>query len=63
MPITVKYYLVGCLDCDEATPLRMPFTTQAERGGWAARHREATGHDRFEVSDEEAEIRHWGDAE
>jgi hypothetical protein len=47
----VTFYVLICLDCEPIAP--MPFPTPEERGRWAAEHTRATGHDRWEVHDED----------
>lgn len=41
------FYLLACLVCDP--PLPMPFSSEAERGKWAATHTRGTGHSRWHV--------------
>jgi hypothetical protein len=47
------FYLLVCRDCgDDDGTLVMPFESAQARGSWAARHRQATGHNRWFVEDE-----------
>lgn len=47
------FFLLVCRDCgDPERPLPQPFSSQAERGRWAAEHTRATGHDRWIVTEE-----------
>ncbi len=47
----MRYYLLSCLECEP--PLPMPFSSQEERGGWAAEHTKGTGHNRWHVWEED----------
>lgn len=44
------FFLLICREC-EPDDLVLPFTSAADRGSWAADHREATGHDRWFTQD------------
>lgn len=48
----VKQYLLVCRECgDGEDALPIPFSSAAERGGWAAEHTRGTGHDKWWVHD------------
>lgn len=44
------FHLLACLLCEP--PLPVPFSSAAERGKWAAAHRDGAGHDTWRVWDE-----------
>lgn len=44
------FYLLVCRECGNGD-LVMPFTSQAERGKWAAGHTRGTGHNRWFVTE------------
>lgn len=52
------FYVLRCLTCDEESdmPLPMPFATPDARGCWASEHTKATGHFRWDVTDEPREV-------
>lgn len=51
-PEEAMFYLLACRLCgDPEKPLVMPFGSPADRGGWAAEHTRATGHDKWWVKD------------
>ena len=49
------WYLLVCLLCEPR--LTIPFLSAEERGKWAAAHRDGTGHDRWQVTEETREGR------
>lgn len=56
--MSALFYLLACRECgDPERPLVMPFGSAAERGGWAAEHTRATGHDRWWVKDVNDELK------
>lgn len=55
-PEEAMFYLLACRLCGDPArplvmPLVMPFGSPADRGGWAAEHTRATGHDKWWVKD------------
>lgn len=45
----VTFHVLICKECSPDGDLQMPFTSQEERGRWAAEHTRGTGHDSWFV--------------